>query len=187
MTNEEQNIVYKTYRHNPPHLFVPNAKYFITSGTYHKQYYLQSRQAKEILIDSIIRGFTDQNWLVEDWVILDNHYHVIVNASEEAARLSKIMQTIHKFSSNILSKSIPELRIIKKIWHNYWDTCLTYEKSYYARIHYLWFNPVRHGCVDNPEKWEYGSYYYRIKEGKNNVNKIIKEYPIDKIKVKDDF
>ncbi len=62
MAHDEQNIKYKTYPHNPPHLFVPNAKYFITAATYKKQHYLRFRQAKEILIQSITRGFSDQNW-----------------------------------------------------------------------------------------------------------------------------
>lgn len=70
---------------------------------------------------------------------------------------------------------------------NYWDTCLTYKKSYYARIHYVWFNPVKHGYVDKSEKWEFGSYFFRMNEDKGVVKEIIKNYPIDKIKVRDDF
>jgi hypothetical protein len=35
----------------------------------------------------------------------------------------------------------------RKVWHNFWDTKLTYEKSYLARLNYVHQNPVRHGLV----------------------------------------
>ncbi len=74
-----------------------------------------------------------------------------------------------------------------KRFHNYWDTCITYKKSYYARLHYIWFNPVKHGYVDDPFKWKFGSYFYRFSDEKNEIRKIIDEYPCDKVKVYDDF
>ena len=33
------------------------------------------------------------------------------------------------------------------IWHNFWDTELTYEKSYLARLNYVHQNAVKHGLV----------------------------------------
>ena len=35
----------------------------------------------------------------------------------------------------------------RRVWHNYWDTKLTYEKSYFARLNYVHQNPVKHGLV----------------------------------------
>ena len=33
---------YKTYIHNPPHLFIDNAKYFVTASTLGKHPYLKT-------------------------------------------------------------------------------------------------------------------------------------------------
>jgi putative transposase len=35
----------------------------------------------------------------------------------------------------------------RKVWHNFWDTRLTYQKSYLARLNYVHQNAVKHGLV----------------------------------------
>jgi putative transposase len=35
----------------------------------------------------------------------------------------------------------------RQVWHNFWDTKLTYQKSYLARLNYVHQNPVKHGLV----------------------------------------
>jgi putative transposase len=182
-----QKIIYKIYSHNPPHLFIPNAKYLITASTYLKRHYFKDDPAKEIVLNSIIKGFSDLDWKIDDLVILDNHYHLMVQASEEASNLSKIVQNIHKFTALRLKKYNPSLENVGKIWFNYWDTCITYEKSYFARINYIWFNPVKHGYVDDALKWRFGSYYSRMKQNEIFAKEIKRKYPFDRINVMDDF
>lgn len=182
-----QKIIYKTYQHNPPHLFIPNAKYFITASTYQKLHHFSTKFAKQILLESIIKGFSKGDWHLEDWVILDNHYHLIVNSPENAVDLPKIIRDIHRFTTLKLRKTFPDLEQKKRIWYNYWDTCLTYERSYFARINYTWFNPVKHFLINDPVKWEFGSYYYRFRENEDAVRELVRNYPFDKIKVEDDF
>ena len=35
----------------------------------------------------------------------------------------------------------------RKVWYNFWDTKLTYERSYLARLNYVHQNAVKHGLV----------------------------------------
>ena len=35
----------------------------------------------------------------------------------------------------------------RKVWHNFWETKLTYQKSYLARLNYVHQNPVKHGLA----------------------------------------
>ena len=190
---------FKTYKHNPPHLFKSNAKYFITASTFEGEPFLRLSTAKEILYSSLQIEFTKYHWEIEDWVILDNHYHLMVNAPEDSTTLLTIFKEAHRFTalwikknlnillnnlesnnfdidtleSNILEfdtlESINSVdgeltwlnlkneltRLIqsKKVFYNYWDTCITYENSYFTRLNYIWYNPVKHGYVDSPEKW----------------------------------
>lgn len=193
---------YKTYKHNPPHLFRSNAKYFITGSTYQKVPYLRSDRAKQRLLKSLFKGFTDYDWKIEDWVILNNHYHLMVEAPSNAETLSKIIRDTHKFTAlwikkniNLESKEYMECSdrvgtLHNKIFHNYWDTCITYENSYYARLNYIWSNPVKHGYVEDAAKWKFGSYYYRQQNSEDNtrkLNKIIKNYLCDEVNVNDMF
>jgi len=43
----------------------------------------------------------------------------------------------------------------RKVWHNFWDTRLTYQKSYLARLKYVHRNAVKHGLVlvANQNRW----------------------------------
>jgi len=178
---------YKKYEHNPPHLFIPNTKYFITGATYKKKYFLVSEKAKTCVFKSLNKGLNSSGWALEDWVILHNHYHVMVNSPENVESLSAIIRDIHKFTAMWIKKNVPKTLNEDKIWWNYWDTCITYERSYYSRLNYLWNNPVKHGLVEKAEDWEYGSFYYRYQKGKEYIDNLRKEYPFDKVNVKDDF
>ena len=157
---------YKQYKHNPPHLFVPNAKYFITASTYKKKPFLITVYAKDKLYKSLQIEFTKYHWVIEDWVILDNHYHLMVNASENSSELPQIIKEVHRFTALWIKKNVPmecanslpasvfqagvsaaskrmmqpkeELtRLIhstEKIFYNYWDTCITFDNSYFTRL-----------------------------------------------------
>ena len=179
--------IYKVYEHNPPHLFKPNAKYFITGSIYLKKNFLNPKESKARLLDSIIQGCKKYGWVLEDSVILDNHYHLMLNAPAKADTLGIMFNEIHKFTAIWLKEDFPNLKEEKKIFYNYWDSCITYEKSYFARLNYIYFNPVKHGYVKEAEDYLWGSYRNRlIKEG-DYLNQIKKQYPWDKIIVKDDF
>ena len=109
----------------------------------------------------------------------------MTHSSGQAAKLGNIMREIHKFSALEIKKFVPVAKDIEKVWYNYWDTCITFESSYYTRISYIWFNPVKHGYVNDPKDWKYGSYYYRIKENTDKLKEIVKKCPFDKVKVFD--
>ncbi len=179
--------IYKTYKHNPPHLFRPRAKYFITGVIYHKQKLLQSASAKHKLIHSIHLGFNSRGWKLEEWVVLHNHYHIMAEAPQRADTLPFIIQDVHKFSAMWMKKYVKEAKRLLRIWWNYWDTCITYEKSYFARLNYLWYNPQKHALISQAENWKFGSLYYRIQNNKEYVSRLRTEYPFNLVKVKDDF
>ena len=186
MQSKKREVIYKEYKHNPPHLFRAGSKYFITSSTLDRHHYLKSDEAKTATLNILEKSFFHFNWKIEDWVILDNHIHIMVEASEHADTLPKVMNNFHKFTANWLSKNGIK-KIKNKYFHNYWDTCITYQSSYLARLNYIWFNPVKHGYVENPEYWKFGSYYYRFKNKSNEMMDIIKNYSYEKLQIYDDF
>ena len=194
-------MIYKTYKHNPPHLFVKGAKYFITTATYKKKRFLKKSGVKERLLLSLQKEFYKHNWKIEDWVILDNHYHLMANAPQEAETLPSIIKKVHRFAALWIKKNF-DLESInnvngaptwsvkpksEKIFYNYWDTCITFEKSYFARLNYIWYNPVKHGYVKSPDQWEFGSYFLRYKEDSKYIQKLHDKYPFDKLNINDNF
>ena len=45
----------------------------------------------------------------------------------------------------------------RRLWHNYRDTHLTFEKSYLTRLAYTHFNPVHHGLVRDAAEYPWCS------------------------------
>ncbi len=175
--------IYKEYPHNPPHLYREDSKYFITATTYKKNHYFITDESKQILLDSILKTFSKFNWIVEDWVILDNHYHLMVEVKDNPKDLSNIIRNIHRYTAIEVKKHNKLAKHAEKIWYNYWDTCITFEKSYWPRLNYIWFNPVKHGYVNDPKDWKFGSYYFRVRREEELLNEITKKYPCDKLEL----
>ncbi len=176
----------RRYKHNPPHLFVPDSKYFITASTLGKFKYLKTDAAKEAALKYLIESFEHFGWELEDWVILDNHIHLMADAPKNAKTLRNVLNNFHKFTANWLSRNC----IVKqreKYFHNYWDKCISYQKSYYARVNYIWHNPVKHGYVTTPDNWKFGSYFYRLEDQGNDIEEVKELYPIDKLEINDSF
>lgn len=181
------DLIYRQYKHNPPHLFVQNCKYFITASTYLKKPFLVSQSSKSHLLESITKGCNKHDWMLEDWVILDDHYHLMLQAPEGSINLSKMISEIHRFTALWMKKNVEEVESAKRIFWNYWDSCITFERSYFARLNYIYFNPVKHGYVEFPENYLFGSYHYRVGVEKEYLESLRRDYPWDKIKVKDDY
>ncbi len=75
----------------------------------------------------------------------------------------------------------------EKIFHNYWDSCMTYERSYFTRLNYVYFNSVKHGYVLHPKEYPFGSYFYRYERFAKELKELECKYPFERVNVKDDF
>jgi len=96
------------------------------------------------------------DWQAFAWVVLPNHYHVLVQSPAEAATLSKFVGSYHKFLSRKWNEE-DDLEG-RMIWWNYWDTCVRSEKDLYNRLQYIFWNPVKHGLVQTAEEYEFSNY-----------------------------
>jgi len=177
--------IYKTYPHNPPHYFVPNAMYIVTGSILYNKRLLTDDKRKSLVYDILFERAKHWSWSLEAWAVLENHYHFIGQAPENALTLEKLIRQFHSKSAVELNRLDKTLG--RKVWHNYWDTCLTYEKSYLARLHYVHINPVKHGLVEDAIEYPYCSYRWFIEQGDGVLKERVFAQPIDKIKVFDAF
>jgi len=159
--------------HNPHHIYVDHSPYFISSATYQKRHLLSSDKVKDYLLNTIQKCFTEKDWQLKDWVILDNHYHLMV-ISHYGKDLSKIMAKIHMLSARFICS---EIDAEKPIWWNYWDYCPRDERDYFIRVNYLFNNPVKHGYVTNLADYPYSSFQQMIKQqGREKLVQQFKKY-----------
>ncbi len=127
----------------------------------------------------------NHGWKLDDWVILDDHYHIMTEAPAGEVNISGFVAEYHRFTALFIKKTNADAKALPRIFQNYWDTCITYEKSYYARLNYLYFNPVKHGYVSDPEKYPWGSCYYRMCTERACLSRLLRDYPFDRVEVKE--
>jgi len=120
--------LYKTYPHNPPHLFSPNAIYMVTGAILHKQPLINTPEKKLFICKTLFERTKIQGWELQAWAILNNHYHFIADAPENSLSLERLIRELHSITAIQLNKL--DQTPGRQVWQNYWDTCITYEKSY---------------------------------------------------------
>ncbi|OGV58497.1 MAG: hypothetical protein A2X45_17490 [Lentisphaerae bacterium GWF2_50_93] len=175
-----------TWHHSPPHVFKPDANYMITSGTYHKENIFNSPAKLKMLENIILDSLNDFSWTPIAWAVMSNHYHLIVRApAEKEITISKICKTIHGKSSVQLNKV--DNVSGRKVWFEFWDTCLTYENSYYARLKYVMNNPVHHGIVKTAEDYEFCSAGFFKFNADKQIRKRLESYSTEKLNINDNF
>jgi len=150
---------YKSYRHNPPHLFADRSFYFLTAGTHEKQQLWFDDDRKRILFDAIEFWCEEYRCAIEAWVIFGNHYHLL-GRLPKGEDLSTVVRKIHGRSATLLNKL--DRRPGRQVWWNYWDRCIRDEGDFMAYLRYLLWNPVRHGCVSQPGDYSWSSYWQTV-------------------------
>jgi len=75
----------------------------------------------------------------------------------------------------------------RKSWFNYWDTRLTFEKSYLARLSYVHKNAVHHGLVREPSLYPWCSAGWFERQAAPSFYKTVMAMKVDAVQVVDDF
>ena len=150
------NAIFKTAPHNPPHLFVNNTFYMLTACIYERAHLMKSHQRKAEWRDAFQEAAKIYGWKVIAWVVLHNHYHAIVQSPTGTISLSKFTNSYHKFTAR--KWNLEDGLKGRKVWWNFWDTCIRTERDYYNRLRYVFWNPVKHGIVENPVEYSFSNY-----------------------------
>ena len=134
--------------HAPAHQLSENGTYFVTAGTYLKAHYFRTPQRLEVLQRGLPTVTRDFCWELEAWAAFSNHCHFVAHCRSDlgnASSLSQMLGVLHTRTAGWVNRLDNTPR--RKVWHNFGDTRLTYQKSYLARLNYVHQNAVKHGLV----------------------------------------
>jgi putative transposase len=175
---------YKQPKNAPPHYFEPGANHIITACTYKRVGILDPHKIDHFLT-TLFNLCQDLGWILDAWVVLDNHYHIIVTTSSKKYRLTDLIRPLHSKTARKFNSL--DNRKGRKVWQNYWDTCLTSERSYLSRMKYVMLNPVKHGLVADPTEYPFSSYTWFVNSMENALVERVLSQPIDRVNVVDHF
>ena len=99
--------------------------------------------------------------------------------------MSEFLAQLHSRSAAWINRR--DNRPGRKAWHNFWETQLTFERSYLARLNYVHSNPVKHGlvAVANQYKWCSAAWFER--NSTPAQQRTIYGFKTDQLKIEDDF
>ena len=174
----------QNWPHSPPHKMIEPGMYMVTAGTYGKTRYFSDPERLNILTSKLIEYATRYNWSLQAWAVLSNHYHFI-GFTSDPANLKDFISSLHTETVryvNDLDKTIN-----RKVWYQYWDSRISYQKSYYARLKYVHNNPVHHKLASVAENYPWCSAGWFNIHAEPAFKKTVESFKTDTLNVFDDF
>lgn len=180
-----QLVRVKDWPHAPVHRLDSRGVYMVTGATLHKQQFFRTHEALDLLEGELLTWARKYELHLHAWAVFANHYHLIARSIQETPQLTKFLSHLH-------TKTATELNRLdgtagRSVWYNFWDTKLTYERSYLARLKYVHQNPVKHGLVAVANQYPWCSARWFERTAAPATVKTIYGFKIDNLNIADDY
>ena len=162
--------------HRPPHIYLDDQWYFLTASVLDRRPIIGQRQHKLCLRDYLKNLVAAYEFRLKAWVILDNHYHLLLK-TRCGRDLAKFFARLHAGTSKRFNAwdAVPG----RRVWYNYWNTCIRSKRDFWMHFNYVHYNPVKHGYVQDLARWEFSSYsYYLRAKGKEWLDDCWRRYSV---------
>ncbi|MFZ0213038.1 MAG: transposase [Candidatus Acidiferrales bacterium] len=171
--------------HSPTHRLSAAGAYIVTAGTYQKQSFFGSRERLNFLCETLLGLAADYKLQLEAWAAFPNHYHFIATSPARTADLRRFIGHLHAVTAKEVNRL--DRTPARRVWYQYWDSRITYQKSYLARLNYVHSNAVRHGLVRGPERYEWCSAGWFQRTAERSFYETVMRMRSEGIRIKDDF
>jgi len=174
--------------HAPLHQLGSRATYIVTAGTYNRVHHFRGSQRLGILQRGLLTVTRDFGWHLEAWATFSNHYHFVAHSPTEAPDASSLPDMLSELHVK-LARWINRLdkTLNRKVWHNFWETNLTHQRSYLARLNYVHQNAVHHGLVAVANQYPWCSAGWFERTASPSVVKSIYRFKTERITIEDNF
>ncbi len=169
--------------HAPTHQLSEAGAYIITCGTYLKLHHFRGPQRLQLLHDLLLDMAAKFGWKLEAWAVFSNHYHFV--GIGDHSNLFPFLSQLHTETSKILN--IQDGTPGRQVWFNYWDSHLTFQRSYLARLHYVHTNAVHHRLVQVASAYPWCSAALFERNASPAFQRTLASLKIDRINVLDDY
>jgi putative transposase len=156
----------------------------VTAATYQKQPLFSSVARLTVLADTLLLLAEQTGWRLQAWAVFPNHYHFIGENSEAGAVL-RLVRSLHASTAAAINHE--DKLSARKVWFQYWESRLTYAKSYFARLSYVHQNAVHHGIVRVPSRYPWCSAGWFERRAPKSLYRRIMEFKPARLQIPDDF
>jgi putative transposase len=121
---------------------------------------------------------------LQAWAVFPNHYHFVAQVPQ-AQNLKRFARHLHSTTAIAMNRedNLPG----RKVWFQYWESHITFQRSYLVRLNYVHQNPVRHGIVRLASAYPWCSAAWFERKANPAFFKTVISFPSDKLDIPDDF
>jgi len=156
----------------------------VTAGTYQKAPLFSSADRLTLLTDALLGTAEEMNWKLQAWAVFPNHYH-FVGDSPEPDCVARLVRALHAATAGALNRE--EGTPGRSVWFQYWESRLTYAKSYFVRLSYVHQNAVHHGIVRVASAYPWCSAGWFERRAPKSLYRRIMEFKPTRLTVPDEF
>ena len=175
----------ESWPHAPPHYFTSHGIYLITAATLHRKRLYDSGAKLDLLRDTTFELAKNYALILQAWAFFANHYHIVVSFENSTTKHGNFLRHLHRELAIRLNDidGAPARRVM----YEFWDTRLTFERSWLARLNYVHQNAVKHGMVAVANQYPWCSAPWFESNARPGFVKSVYAFKTDRIKVPDDF
>jgi putative transposase len=148
----------------------------ITAACYEHRPLMSSENRRLQFIEEVKRMAGDHGSKIEAWVVLPNHYHLLIE-TPDLLRFGKILQQIHGRASH--HWNVEDDQPGRKCWFRFSDRAIRSDSHYFAALNYIHANPVKHKLVESALDWATSSIHdYESDLGLELLRDLWTKYPV---------
>lgn len=157
----------------------------VTAGTLQKEHVFREGDRLTLLSAALQKAAAAYGWELRAWAVFSNHYHFIAKAPETANQLGLLIKRLHSDAAREANRidGTPG----RQVWHQYWDKCLTFERSYLARLKYVTHNAVHHGLTTSADAYPYCSSGWMNLPEQEAFRRKVESFGCERLSERDDF
>lgn len=182
----DKAYVDKAWPHAPTHHISDKGTYLVTAGTYYRKSHFNSCQRLSYLESELLSKAVQYGWQLEAWAVFSNHYHFVAhNTGDDPDSLTAFLTHLHADTARELNAQDASPK--RKLWYNFRESKLTFQKSYLARLNYVHQNAVWHKLVPLASLYRWCSAAWFERTASLAQVRTIYSFKTDRVKVDDAF
>jgi len=163
--------------HGPPHYVEESGLYLLTAACLKHQPVIGATSRRMAEFESeLLRTTGERTQTTFAWIVLPNHYHMLVHTAD-INELLKALGQLHGRTS--FRWNGEEACRGRQVWHRAAETAMKSERHFWATLNYVLHNAVRHRYVERWQDWPYSNAaQYLEQAGREQAEQRWREYPI---------
>jgi putative transposase len=139
--------------------YIPGSAVFITQVVQNREPIFRDPKNVTLLLDIFRKVKEFHPYSMPGYVFLPDHFHVILQPTGES-NFSDIMHSLKPNFTKAYKKLIglPPSQSLKFWQKRFWDHVIRDDRDLESHLHYIHFNPVKHGYTQDPRDWHDSSY-----------------------------